>query len=234
MFAAVVSAWFCVRLLSRFTRGRSPQQLAWGIALGAFALASASAAAGMSRGWSPALFRNYYYFGAIVNVPVLALGTLYLYLPRPAGHALALVVAGLAGYAALVVTTAPVEPLAGAGWTIPAGSEVMADEARALSRYYSYSGFVIVLAGALWSMGKLARRPGETARRLMQGNGLIAAGTTIVAVASAFARQGEGSVFAVGLALGVTVMYLGFNRASVPRRVPSGHSSVRPVPGDPA
>jgi hypothetical protein len=94
------------------------------------------------------------------------------------------------------------------------GREVMAPSVRALSRYYSYVGFLIVVAGAIWSTFKLARKPGERFKRLAQGNALIALGTVVVALGSAFARQGQGSVFAVGLAVGVTVMYLGFLRTS--------------------
>lgn len=225
--AGAVSGWFCFDLLRRFARTPRPQNLAWAIALGAFCIASFSAAAGMSLGWSAGWFRSYYYFGAVVNVPVLALGTLYLYLPRRTAHALAVVVAGLAAYAALVVMDAQIDPaLDGVIGTIPMGSEIISDQARSLSRYYSYTGFVIVVGGAVWSAVRLARRPGEAARRLMQGNLLIALGTSVVAVASAFARQGSGSVFAVGLAVGAAGMYAGFLRAST-------HSGSRPAEDHP-
>ncbi|MBW3591491.1 MAG: hypothetical protein KY393_06560 [Actinobacteria bacterium] len=217
--AAVASGWFCFDLLRRFIRDRRPQHLAWALALSAFCAASLSAAAGMSLGWSAGWFRSYYYFGAVVNVPVLAVGTLYLYLSRPMGHVCALVVAGLAAYAALVVMTAEVNHpgLTAVVNSIPMGSDVISDRARSLSRYYSYAGFAIVVGGAIWSARRLARRPGEAAKRLMQGNVLIALGTSVVAVASVFARQGQGSVFAVGLALGAAVMYAGFLRASTRR-----------------
>lgn len=228
--AAVVSGWFCSDLLRRFIRDRRPQHLAWALALGAFCVASLSAAAGMRLGWSPGWFRSYYYFGAVVNVPVLAVGTLYLYLSRPMGHVCALVVAGLAAYAALVVMTAGINPsLTAVVNSIPMGSEVISDRARSLSRYYSYAGFAIVVGGAIWSALRLARRPGEPARRLMQGNVLIALGTSVVAVASVFARQGQGSVFAVGLALGAAVMYAGFLRASTRRDYrPAGKGTSGP------
>lgn len=228
--AAVASGWFCFDLLHRFIRGRRPQHLAWALALGAFCVASLSAAAGMSLGWSAGWFRSYYYFGAVVNVPVLAVGTLYLYLSRPLGHVCALVVAGMAAYAALIVMTADVNPsLTAVVNSIPMGSEVISDRARSLSRYYSYAGFAIVVGGAVWSALRLARQPGEAARRLMQGNVLIALGTSVVAVASVFARQGQGSVFAVGLAFGVAIMYAGFLRASTRKEYrPAGKGATRP------
>jgi hypothetical protein len=215
--AALVSGTFSASLIRQFVRRHGPHQLAWGIALGTFAAASVFAAVGMLAGWSGPIFRLYYLFGALVNVPVLALGTLYLYFPRRVGHLAALGVAAASLYAAVAVMSADlVEAPLGITGAIPMGSEVMAPAVRALSRYYSYAGFLIVVAGAVWSAVKLARRPGDRFKRLAQGNGLIAAGTVVVALGSAFARQGQGSVFAVGLAVGVTVMYLGFLRTSTP------------------
>lgn len=226
--AAMVSGWFSLSLLRRFLKTKSPQQMAWSVALAAFALASVSAAAGMWLGWSPVWFRSYYLFGAVVNVPILALGTLYLYLPRWAGHLASVGVGVLCVLAVAVVLNADLASgLREVAGTIPAGSEVLEEGPRALSRYYSYSGFLVVVGGAVWSAAKLARRSGLKARRLMQGNLLIAAGTSVVAAASAFARQGQGSVFAVGLALGASIMYVGFARASgQPRRAASDEASA--------
>jgi hypothetical protein len=216
--AALVSGVFSASLLRQFLARRRPHQLAWGCALATFAAASLFASIGMFAGWTPMLFRSYYLFGALVNVPILALGTLYLYLPRRTAHGASLVVAAAAVYGAVAVFGADLENAAlQASGGIPMGSDVMAPAVRALSRYYSYAGFLVVVAGALWSASRLARQPGERSRRLAQGNGLIALGTVVVAAASAFARQGQGSVFAVGLAAGVTVMYGGFLRTSFPR-----------------
>lgn len=214
--AALVSGLFSASLIRQFLRRKGPHQLAWGTALATFAAASLFAALGMIAGWSAPAFRAYYLFGALVNVPILALGTIYLYFPRRVGYGATLVVAAASAYAAVAVLGADLAaaPLRVSG-TIPMGSEVMAPSVRALSRYYSYAGFLIVVAGAIWSAVKLARKPGERFRRLAQGNALIALGTVVVALGSAFARQGQGSVFAVGLAVGVSVMYLGFLRTSL-------------------
>jgi len=219
----MVSGVFSASLIRQFLRRHGPHQLAWGTALATFAAASLFAALGMIAGWSAPVFRAYYLFGALVNVPILALGTIYLYFPRRVGHFAAAVVAGSCVYATAAVIGADViaGPLTVSG-TIPMGSEVMAPPVRALSRYYSYVGFLIVVAGAVWSAVKLARKPGDRFKRLAQGNGLIAAGTVVVALGSAFARQGQGSVFAVGLAVGVSVMYAGFLRTSGSPRASAG------------
>ncbi len=43
-----------------------------------FALASAALWLAEAKGWSSATFRTFYLFGAILDVPWLALGTVYL------------------------------------------------------------------------------------------------------------------------------------------------------------
>lgn len=228
--AALVSGTFSVSVIRQFLSRRGPHQLAWGIALATFAAASLCAAVGIVAGWSGPIFRAYYLFGAVVNVPILALGTIYLYFPPRVAHTAAVVVAAASVYAGMAVLGAPLDAahlnISGA---IPAGSEVMDPGVRAMSRYYSYTGFLIVVAGAGWSAVTLAKRPGERFRRLAQGNALIAAGTVVVALGSAFARHGRGAVFAAGLAAGVSVMFAGFLRTSSSAR--REHFEVLEAPG---
>ena len=76
--AALVSAIFAAQLLRQFLAKHRPHQLAWTIALAMFAAATLATAAGVRDGWTPALFRAYYLFGAMINVPFLAAGTMYL------------------------------------------------------------------------------------------------------------------------------------------------------------
>jgi hypothetical protein len=213
--AALVSGAFSVSVIRQFLSRRGPHQLAWGIALATFAAASLFAAVGIMVGWSAPIYRAYYLFGAVVNVPILALGTIYLYFPGRVAHTAAVVVGVASVYAGVAVLGAPLDAAhLNFSGGIPAGSQVMDAGVRALSRYYSYAGFLIVVAGACWSAVRLGRRPGERFRRVAQGNALIAAGTVVVALGSAFARHGRGSIFAAGLAAGVSVMFAGFLRTS--------------------
>lgn len=208
--AAAVSAAFAAALIGRFLERRRPNLLAWGVALAMFSLASLAAAIAILGNWTTAWFRVYYLFGAIVNVPVLALGTVYLLTPRALAHAAAAVVAAASVVAAALVVSADLNAAALAVDGIPPGAEVVPDSIRALSRYYSYTGFAVVLAGTLWSAWRLMGTTSVHARRFAQANGLIAAGVVVNALAGAFARYGQGTVFAVGLLAGVVVMYLGF------------------------
>jgi len=176
-----------------------------------FAAASFAAAKGILTGWSATTFRSYYLFGAILNVPVLALGTIYLLGPRRLGNASAVVVAAGGLFAAGAALSAHLNKSAlRVVHAIPAGRSVMPAFVQSLSKVYSIIGFVIVVSGAVWSSWRLASKPQEHLRRLAKGNILIAAGTTVVAVASGFAKHGNGAIFSIGLLAGVCVMFAGF------------------------
>jgi hypothetical protein len=123
--------------------------------------------------------------------------------------------------AAVIVATADISSSGLDVEGIPRGSDVVPPGIRLLSRSYSIVGFVIVVGGAVWSALRLLRQREVRLRRLAGANLLIAAGVTVVAVASEVARLGTGSaqgfIFAVGLFVGVSVMFLGFTRTRPPR-----------------
>ena len=217
--AAAVSGVFCALLLRSWRARPRPHALAWGVALAMFALASGAAAYGQLQGWSPAAFRTYYLFGAILNVPVLAVGTVYLLGPRALAHALAALTVVAGSWATVVVLGTDISSGALDIGGIPAARDVVSDDVRTISRIYSYAGFAIVAGGAILSAARASRSGEERLKTLAVGNGLIALGSAIVAAAGAFARYGRGSIFAVGLAAGVSVMFLGFLRAR-PRAAP--------------
>lgn len=102
--AAVWSAALCALLLRTAAARRSAAHLAWGVAFAAFSTASAALAAGAAVGWNTPLFRVFYLFGAVCNVPWLAVGTVLISPPavrRVCGIA-ALVVGGGSALLALV------------------------------------------------------------------------------------------------------------------------------------
>ena len=78
LVASVASATFCWRLAGRWdTGGRSnPALLAWTISLGLFSVASFALLVGVVAGWSSPVFHAFYLFGAVLNVPWLALGSI--------------------------------------------------------------------------------------------------------------------------------------------------------------
>lgn len=208
--AAAVSGVFALQVGRQWYERRRPNLLAWTVALAMFSVASLAPAVGMLGEWTPAWYRVYYLFGAIANVPVLGLGTIYLLGPRRLGHAAAAVVTVATLLAAIAVWQAQLDARLLDTEGIPKGSEVMSAGIRMLARVYSFAGFFVVVGGAVWSATRLLRQRRADLRRLAVANGLIAAGTTVVALGSGFAFYGRGLPFAIGLFVGVSLMFWGF------------------------
>lgn len=83
--ASTVSAVFAFSLLRRYAaKRRNPALLFWGVALSLFSLASVALLTGVVGGWSSAEFRAFYLFGAVLNVPWLALGSIAVNARSPA------------------------------------------------------------------------------------------------------------------------------------------------------
>src|SRR5260370_31336037 len=83
--AALVSATFAFLLGRQWIARRRPHTLASTVALAMFMVATLASAQGVRLGWTPGLFRAYYLFGAMINVPLLAVGTVELLSKRRGG-----------------------------------------------------------------------------------------------------------------------------------------------------
>jgi len=216
--AAVVALAFGIHLLVRSGGRRAWFEAVWGVAMLMFAAASGALALGVLDGWSTAEFRTYWLFGAILNVPYLALGEVYLLSRRAwVGH---LVLAGLliaTAYAAAEVRTASLD-----GSILDtdffSGRDVLGEGSTALflARLYSFTAYGVLLGGTLWSALGMRGRPDLRGR--FYGVLLIAVGATVVAAGSAFAAAANFVGFSLTLVVGVSVMYWGFLTASRPRR----------------
>ncbi len=218
--AAVVALAFAVHLLARSGRRRTWFEAVWGVALLMFAAASAALLFGVLDGWSSAEFRVYWLFGAILNVPYLALGEVYLLARRPQiGHLALVVVLAASAWASAEVRTAPLDQGVLQSETFFTGREVLGADApaRLVAMYYSYTGTAILILGILWSA--LGMRGRLEARNRLYGVLWIALGALFVFGGSVFARQGSFAGFSVTLLAGVSVMYWGFLTATrLPRR----------------
>jgi hypothetical protein len=216
--AAAASAAFAVAVLRRYAARRRPYQLAWGIALSMFTVASLALTAGVVAGWSPVSFKLYYLFGAVLNVPWLALGTVELLAGPAARRAYLAALAAFTLVSVALVALARVTAADLAGRLLPEGKEFLPVAVRVLAVVGNTVGTVIVVGGAVTS--GLAMRARRDLRPRFEGNLLIALGVLLAAGGGVFAFLASSDKLALSLALGASVMYLGFRRASAPARPP--------------
>jgi hypothetical protein len=220
--AAAASAAFAVAVLRQYAARRRPYQLAWGIALSMFTVASLALTAGVVAGWSPVSFKLYYLFGAVLNVPWLALGTVELLAGPAARRAYLAALAAFTLVSVVLVAMARVTAADLAGRLLPEGKEFLPVAVRVLAVVGNTVGTLVVVGGAVASGLAMRSRPGLRPR--FEGTLLIALGVLLAASGGVLAFLASSDKLALGLAVGASVMYLGFRRASAPARppVPSG------------
>ena len=210
--AALVALAFALVTFERWLGGRHRRHaLVWSVALLLFSLGSAALAAGAADGWSPALFRAFFLFGAILNVPFLAVGTVYLRAGRGPGDRWLAAVLLFSAFAAGVMVAAP---LTGAITPdeLPQGSDVLGPLPRALAALASGGGALVVLAGSVGS-GWRARRG-----RLLAANVLVTVGVLVLGAGGLLnSVVDEMTGFAVTLVVGVTILFAGFLLATAGR-----------------
>ncbi|HET7488794.1 MAG TPA: hypothetical protein VFJ85_12770 [Acidimicrobiales bacterium] len=213
--SALVALAFALSTFERWLARRRPHELAWSVALAMFSLASFALAAGAALGWGPVAFRLFYLFGAILNVPVLALGTVYLLGSRRRADRWAAGVALLGAFAAGVVAVAPfTRPLPRT--ELARGSEVFGPLPRIFAASASGIGALVVVGGAVWSAWRVRRR------RVVVANGLIALGTLITGASGLLnSVLDEMTGFAVALVVGISVIFAGFLVATTAPRPPA-------------
>jgi hypothetical protein len=221
--ATAIATVFAQATAVRWSRSRSPHQGAWTVALALFALASAALATGASSGWDEGTFRMFFLLGAVINVPWLALGTVYLLMGTRIGNRVRQCLLVFTGIGIGVVLAAPIHgTIAPTG--IPNGKDHFDALPRALAGIGSGLGAVVVFAGAAYSAVHFARsrRPGSG--YLAGGNALIALGTFILSSGGLLQGiVGSDEAFALTLAVGIAVIYGGFVVASqVSRAVAAG------------
>ncbi len=233
--SAIIALAFGLSTLDRWLRRRRPHELAWSIAMGLFVIAALSLWWAEGHGWSTVSFRLFFTFGAIINVPWLALGTVFLLAGPRAGRAATRGLLVFSGFAAGVVLTSPIHGSIDPH-TLPTGSEHFDALPRILAAVGSAVPALVVVVGAAWSAWRVLRganpalttaagRQVRSARLLALGNILIAVGAAILSASGAFSgRLGADRAFATTLLVGISVLFAGFLVAS---NATHGSSAVR-------
>lgn len=210
---------FFLSILDRWLDRGRPHEGAWATSLALFTLGALSLWGGAAFGWDRAWFRSFYLTGAILNVPFLALGTLFLLRPGAAARRAGQVLVALAAFATGVLVSTPLNRTIDPE-TLPQGSEVFGVVPRIMAAVASGGGALVVFAGAAWSAVILLRSGRRSAatetgptepRRAAGGNVLIALGTIVLSTSGLLnSVLGEMDGFAITLTIGITILFAGF------------------------
>ncbi len=230
--ATLIALAFGLSTWDRWLRRRRPHELAWTISLLLFAIGAGSLWWAESRGWSLLSFRLFFLTGAVLNVPWLALGTVYLLLGPRIGRVTRSWVVALSAFAIGAVLTAPTKTQIVSD-EFPTAKEVFGVAPRVLAAVGSAVPALFIIGGAIWSaiqllrsqipvMSSQARRTVSSPKRLVIGNLLIATGTLILSASGTMSgRLGKDRSFAVTLLVGISVLFVGFLVAT-----PKGQATI--------
>ena len=223
--ATLVATAFAIATFDRWQRRRRPHEGAWALSLVFFALGSFALWWAEARGWSLASFRLFFLAGAVLNVPWLALGTVYLLAGPRVGDRVRTWLIALSGAAVGVVFTAPASTSDLSGVELPKGSDLFGVAPRVFAAVGSGVAAIVIIGGAVWSIVRMlrGRNPATSGihrqiidvRRSASGNALIAIGTLVLSASGTFAgRMGADRAFAITLLAGIVVLFAGFLVAS--------------------
>lgn len=222
--AALVALAFAALTFERWLVRRLPQDLAWAVALTLFVAGALALAWGSAVGWSPLTFRLFYGFGAVINVPFLAAGQLYLLIRRKLAQRIMFATSCVACFAFGIVLASPLKAQIPRD-RLPQGSEVFGAGPRILAAVGSGLSASVIFVGTaigvvrMVKAGLAARSHAETIPRFMSrlaGLVLLAAGTVVLSLSGTLnSRLGEMRAFAVTLTAGVTLLFAGFALSSL-------------------
>jgi hypothetical protein len=222
LLAALAATGFSADLWLDYRRRPRPHIAAFGTGMTMFAVATLTFYLGLAVGWSGPLYRAFYLFGAILNIPFLALGSMFLVVGRRSGHVMAIALGALTAISTTLTTTVPfANPLPESG--VPHDVFSTGFGPRLFAIIGGATGSTILVILALVSVFRFWRKN----RRIVWGNALIVAGTLAAASGGTGLALGEGSAFALSLLVAVTLIWSGYRVTS------GGRQLVRSVSADP-
>jgi hypothetical protein len=206
----------------------------WAMAIGAYALATWALVLGLAAGWTPTSFRLFYWLGAIVNIPVLAAGSVFLVLGPLAGRRFAYGVAIWSIFGAFATWLAPLKGST-ASDGIPEGKELFDFIIEVGGASVPGPRVFAAVAGGIATLiivgiaGYSAMRFWTSNRRLAAGNLLIVLGTLAAASGGSLTALGEAAGFAVALLIGAVLLWTGY-RVAAGSRHPAAESATTSSP----
>jgi len=223
LLAAVAATAFSVDLWLDYRRRPRPHIAAFATGMSMFAIATWAFFTALTLGWTGPLYRTFYLFGAVLNIPFLALGSMFLVVGKRSGHVMAVALGALTAISTTLTATVPfANPLPDAG--VPHDVFASGFGPRLFAIIGGATGSMILIILALISVVRFW----NSNRRIVWGNLLIVAGTFAAASGGTGLALGEGSAFALSLLAAVTLIWAGYRVASGGRR--HAHAPDEPVP----
>lgn len=221
LIAALIATAFTVDLYRGWRERRRFHAEVWTLAFAAYALASWALVVGLANGWTSLTFRLFYFLGAIANIPLLAVGSIALKSTRAGrlaanGTYLWLVFGFFATFFAPFAGAFPEEG-------IPDGSDLFEftfmlealtlPGPRLFAAISGAVGTVVVVGLALLTILRMR----TTNPALVRGNALIVVGTLVPAFGGLLTAFGDSGGLAISLAVGISLLWLGYRAASSAR-----------------
>ncbi|MDH4118031.1 MAG: hypothetical protein OEX04_12435 [Acidimicrobiia bacterium] len=220
--AGTTATLFAVDLALDAWRKRTPHAMAYTAGMAAFAAATWALAIGDTTGWTSSSYRVFFLFGTVINVMLLAVGSMFLVVGRRAGHAFLLFTGAISAMATTLITTVPfVTELPASGvpddmW----GPEVEFGPTLFAVIGGAVGGTTIIILGLVSAIRFWRKNP-----RIVTGNAFIVAGT--LAAASGGSQLGfldEAATFELSLMAAALLIWIGY------RVTRSGRSATPPSP----
>ncbi len=215
VIAAVAATVFTLDLVRDLVRRPRPHVAAYAVGIGMFAIATWALVYGLANGWSGLPYRIFFLFGAVLNIPFLALGSMYLVIGKRSGTVMTLVLGGLSAISITLVSTVAFErelPASGVPTDIFAP---LTDGfgPRFLALIGASGGATILVALALVSLIRFWRAN----RGIVYGNGLILTGTLVAAWGGAQLALGDDTLFTTSLLITSIFLWAGYRIAKEAR-----------------
>jgi nucleoside 2-deoxyribosyltransferase len=221
VIAGIVATGFTLDLAASAIRRRRPHVTAYTAGMAAFATATWALAAGDLTGWTETSYRIFFLFGTVINVMLLAVGSMFLVAGKRWGHVFFIITGAISAMATTLITTVPfVKELPTSGvpddmW----GPDVQFGPTLFAVIGGAVGGTTIIVLG-LVSIVRFWR----SNRRIVWGNLLIVAGT--LAASTGGTQLGfldETATFELSLMLAASLIWAGY-------RVTSGARAAVPPP----
>jgi len=175
-------------------------------------------------GYSPANFKVWYIFGALLGGAPLAQGTVYLLLKKRTAHTLTALLVTVILTAAILVILSPLKPIETTGGKL-GGKLLEWSYIRAITPFINIYAFIFLVGGAGYSAYLYYRTMIDKSK--FWGNVLIAAGGLLPGIGGSFSKFGYIEVLYVTEFVGICLIHAGYQKMKE-SNVPSVHVNQNP------